>query len=71
MGGRLAKVVTKECGTCQHWLKVEGGLTVGECWRYPPQVMLVSLEMKVMSSIPRTFRDRLCGEWLQKRGSSA
>ena len=65
----IAGPLNAQCGKCLYWEQLETTDAMGECRRYPPQVVMVreaDAESTASSELPLTLSTAWCGEWIDK-----
>lgn len=61
-----------QCGKCLYWEQHENVAAMGECRRYPPQVVMVREggeegQHTASSEWPLTLSAAWCGEWIDQK----
>jgi len=61
-----------QCGKCLYWEQHQKITAMGECKRYPPQVVMArdvedASNLTACSEWPFTLSDAWCGEWIDQR----
>jgi hypothetical protein len=70
MAFTIAGPLNAQCGKCLYWEQHDNVAVMGECRRYPPQVVMVreTGENETASSEwPLTLSTAWCGEWIDER----
>lgn len=71
MQPNIAGPLNAQCGKCLYWEQHEGVATMGECKRYPPQVVMVrdaeDAQPTASSEWPLTLSAAWCGEWIDQK----
>jgi hypothetical protein len=67
----IAGPLNAQCGKCLYWEQNENVATMGECRRYPPQVVMVrdgdDGQNTASSEWPLTLSAAWCGEWIDQK----
>ena len=67
----IAGPLNAQCGKCLYWEQNENVATMGECRRYPPQVVMVreagDAQNTASSEWPLTLAAAWCGEWIDQK----
>jgi hypothetical protein len=67
----IAGPVNAQCGKCLYWEQHDGVAAMGECKRYPPQVVMVreadDAPPTASSEWPLTLSAAWCGEWIDEK----
>ena len=67
----IAGPLNAQCGKCLYWEQNENVATMGECRRYPPQVVMVreagDAQNTASSEWPLTLSAAWCGEWIDQK----
>jgi hypothetical protein len=67
----IAGPLNAQCGKCLYWEQHDGVAGMGECKRYPPQVVMVreadDAPPTASSEWPLTLSAAWCGEWIDQK----
>jgi hypothetical protein len=67
----IAGPLNAQCGKCLYWEQHENVAAMGECRRYPPQVVMVregnDTQHTASSEWPLTLSAAWCGEWIDQK----
>lgn len=71
MQPNIAGPLNAQCGKCLYWEQHEAAAAMGECRRYPPQVVMVreagDAQLTASSEWPLTLSAAWCGEWIDQK----
>lgn len=56
----------RTCGNCSFWNQEDPKEDIGHCHRYPPIVHYDAIENELSSTVPRSWKEYWCGEFIRR-----